>query len=100
METADGRRELWAAEAGEQPNTPRRQYRPDGATTKNEPHPAYTPRSHLNDAEAHLIRAAQKEGATIKAMGATREMCPICQQAAAAAGVLDTAVTPLEKTSP
>ena len=35
---------------------------------------------HINDAEMHLLRAAQDEGATINAIGATRPVCPSCQE--------------------
>jgi hypothetical protein len=34
----------------------------------------------INDAEMHLLRAAETEGATINAIGATRPMCPLCQE--------------------
>jgi hypothetical protein len=35
---------------------------------------------HINDAEMHLHRAAEAEGATINALGATRDVCAFCQQ--------------------
>ena len=33
-----------------------------------------------NDAEMHLYRAARDEGATINALGATRDVCGWCQK--------------------
>jgi hypothetical protein len=35
---------------------------------------------HINDAEMHLYRAAEDEGATINALGATRDVCTFCQK--------------------
>jgi hypothetical protein len=34
---------------------------------------------HINDAEMHLWRAAEAQGATINAIGATRPVCVWCQ---------------------
>jgi hypothetical protein len=34
----------------------------------------------INDAEMHLLRAAQDQGATINAIGATRPVRPLCQE--------------------
>ena len=41
-------------------------------------HPQGERGNNLNDAEGKLIRQAQAEGAIIKAIGATREMCSVC----------------------
>ena len=34
----------------------------------------------INDAEMNLFRAAQEQGATINAIGATRPVCVLCQR--------------------
>jgi hypothetical protein len=34
---------------------------------------------HINDAEMHIYRAAQAQGATINMIGATRPVCGWCQ---------------------
>jgi hypothetical protein len=34
----------------------------------------------INDAEMHLFRSAQEQGATINAIGATRPVCTLCQE--------------------
>jgi hypothetical protein len=53
--------------------------------------------NRLNDAEQKIMRRVDQEGGTINAMGATREVCTVCQDRAIEAGVLEKIVTPLEE---
>ena len=96
VEMKSGGRETWIASAGQEKRVPRK-FRTDMMKIKaSNIHPDGQRGNNLNDAESKLIRQAQAEGVTIKAIGASREMCLVCQTAADDAGVLDTVVTPME----
>ena len=76
--TAGGNAEMWVAAAGKSGYV-RPAIRGDAL---NVPSPAPSELSgleHINDAEMHLLRAAQNQGATINAIGATRLVCEWCQ---------------------
>ena len=97
VETADGRRELWITGAGKDFYVHPGLKTEEMKVKSRNLHPDGKPGNNLNDAESKLIRQAEAEGARIKAIGATREMCPTCQGAAKDAGIPEEAiVTPKE----
>jgi len=53
--------------------------------------------NRFNDAEQTIMREADVQNAKILAMGATRDMCKACQEAAKSRGILNRVVTPLKK---
>jgi len=53
--------------------------------------------SRLNDAEQTIFREAEKLGGEILAWGATSKVCKDCQAEATKKGIIDKAVTPLER---
>jgi hypothetical protein len=96
VEMEDGERETWVAHAGQRGYVAPK-YREGAGRVINNLHPDGKPGNDLNDAEGKIIREADKLGATIEALGATREMCPVCQAIALEHGIdLDVVVTPLK----
>jgi hypothetical protein len=74
-----GMEEMWVAGAGDT-GYARPAIRGDAFNMKS-PAPSYlSDLVHINDGEMHLYRAAYAQGATINALGATRPVCPSCQE--------------------
>src|SRR5262249_17823342 len=71
--------EMWVAGAGKTGRAPRR-IRGNAFNVKSPAEGPEAAEPHINDAEMHLHRAAEAEGATINALGATRDVCAFCQQ--------------------
>ena len=80
VKTADGNEEMWVAAMRKQGYV-RPKFRGDARNVKfPEPPDIAQNYPHINDAEMHIYRTAQKEGATIMAIGATRPACAWCQE--------------------
>ena len=77
---ADGDMEMWVAGAGKEGYV-RPAIRGDAINVKAPAPSALSSLPHINDAEMHIYRTAQAEGATINAIGATRPVCTWCQAA-------------------
>jgi hypothetical protein len=75
---ADGSRATWVAGAGRTGYVPPN-LRAGGLNVPSPAKPWHTSLPSINDAERHLLRAANREGAVIEAIGATRAVCLNCQ---------------------
>jgi pretoxin HINT domain-containing protein len=73
--TADGADEIWVSQAGVR-GWVRPGLRGDAINVRA---PSDLDLPHINDAELHLWRTAEEQGATINALGATRDVCLWCQ---------------------
>ena len=95
--TKDGISEYWVAAAGKVGNVPRiiREAAGTDIVAKNK-NKRGNGQNRLNDAERTIIRTAKKQGAKIEAMGATRDMCPMCEKASKRAGILSKISTPIK----
>ncbi len=76
--TAEGSAETWVAAAGKSGYV-RPAVRGDALNMRAPASADLTGLEHINDAEMHLYRSAEQQGATINAIGATRPVCPWCQ---------------------
>jgi hypothetical protein len=95
VRTKDGKKEFWVSSAG-QKGIVRTDIRKNDRVIKNKV-PEGDIINRLNDAEQSLMRAAEEQEVEIVAMGATRDMCPVCQEVAMSKGLLNKMVTPLKK---
>jgi hypothetical protein len=77
--TLEGATEMWVAGAGKKGYAPPR-IRGDARGVSSPAKPQHADLPHINDAERHLQRTARREGATIEAIGATRDVCEHCQE--------------------
>jgi hypothetical protein len=95
VKAKDGNKEMWISSAG-QKGFIRTDIRGNDKVVKNKL-PEGDNINRLNDAEQSLMREAEAQGSEILAMGATRDMCPACQEVANKKGILGRMVTPLKK---
>jgi hypothetical protein len=95
VQLKDGTREVWVSSAGKKGYIPPR-IRGNDKVVSNKVDEANS-ENRLNDAEQTIMREAEKQGAEIKALGATRDMCEACQEAAKQKSILDRVATPLKE---
>jgi hypothetical protein len=76
--TAEGSTETWVAAAGKSGYV-RPAVRGDALNMRAPASADLAGLEHINDAEMHLFRAAEQQGATINTIGATRPVCAWCQ---------------------
>lgn len=95
VRTKDGKKEMWISSAG-QKGLVRTDIKKNDKVIKNKRLEG-NGENRLNDAEQTLMREADAQGAEILAMGASRDMCPKCQDVARPKGILPRMVTPLKK---
>ncbi|OQP58087.1 hypothetical protein A3860_07095 [Niastella vici] len=93
----NGKTEYWVSSAGKRGYVPPRIRKAAGtervARAKD---PLGTPLNRLNDAEQTIKREADRIGANIEEIGATRDMCHFCQQVFGSDNLMHTVVTPLK----
>jgi hypothetical protein len=101
----DGTSEIWVSAAGETDGVPSRIADAAGAgedmevsVVKNSVEGA-AKETRVNDAERAILREAEEAGATVKAIGATRDVCAHCEKAITDAGLLDAVATPAKSGS-
>lgn len=85
---------MWISSAGKKGDVPTR-VRGTDTVIKNKSADG-DHENRYNDAEQKLIREARKRGAEIISIGATRDMCPKCQEIAYGEDMLDRVATPLK----
>jgi RHS repeat-associated protein len=95
VELEGGKQEMWVGAAGKKGYVPPR-IRGNDRVISNKVEGG-NGINRLNDAEQTLMREADAQNANILAIGATRDMCISCQEAATARGILDKVVTPLKQ---
>jgi len=91
----DGTQEMWVSAAGKKGYVPPR-IRGNDKVIINKVEDA-NDINRFNDAEQTMMREADAQKAEILALGATRDMCDACQNAAKSRGILNKVVTPLKK---
>ncbi|HEY8896456.1 MAG TPA: RHS repeat-associated core domain-containing protein, partial [Niastella sp.] len=93
----NGKKEYWVSAAGKRGYVPPRIRKAAGtervARAKD---PLGTPKNRLNDAEQTIKREADRIGANIEEIGATRDMCHFCQEVFDEGHLMHTVVTPLK----
>lgn len=94
VKTAEGSYETWVASAGKEGYV-RPDIRKDATVIKNKTNEG-SPINRFNDAEQTLMREANQRNAEILAMGASRPMCPRCQEVAKNNKIIDRMVTELK----
>ncbi len=95
VELKDGTQEMWVSGAGKKGYVPPR-IRGNDKVIANKVEDADSI-NRFNDAEQTIMRETDVREAKILAMGATRDMCEACQNAAKSRKILDKVVTPLKK---
>jgi len=97
VKLANGKTEYWVSSAGKRGYVPPRIRKAAGtervAKAKD---PMGTPQNRLNDAEQTIKREADRVGATVEEIGATRDMCHFCQAVFNQGNLMHTVVTPLK----
>lgn len=91
----DGTQEMWVSAAGKKGYVPPR-IRGNDKVIINKVEDA-NDINRFNDAEQTMMREADAQKAEILALGATRDMCNACRNAAKSRGILKKVVTPLKK---
>ena len=94
----DGTIETWVAAAGKEGYV-RPAIKEKDVVIKNKV-PDGTAENRYNDAEQTLIREANSRNVEILAMGATRDVCPACQEVIASNNLIDRVVTPFKVKKP
>lgn len=97
VRTKEGKTEMWISSAGQKGKVRSEIGGKDKVIQNKIPVPPASKENRLNDAEQTLMREAEEQEVEILAMGATRDMCKKCQEAASSKELLHTMVTPLKQ---
>jgi hypothetical protein len=102
VEAPDGRRETWVAAAGEDGEVRGRYLEAGEKPLDDDRHKiaGVDKTTRVNDAKQTILREAQKQDATIMALGASRPACDKCRDTFLASGDLNAIVTPLKNPIP